>query len=270
MKAFWSDTRPNGQAIEAGTFCRVIDLEDGTHPIYVYGKTEEEVFEKIERQNANAQTALLAARRAAASPPAAPRVISADQVMQATEDLKNPAKSASAIATLMESSTGVNPIEAARQAYASLALAWEEETTDFFPHPGNRQMVGEKAIRMAGNKPGLVTRDTLNAAFQSLRAEGLLFERTGAPTQNSNDNSTLTTFPGENPVQRSERPRGTRFATGIRSSNLSASQTVQTRGLKYTESQIRTMPEKERRRVFDDPDYIAACEYYYSQATATA
>jgi hypothetical protein len=30
------------------------------------------------------------------------------------------------------------------------------------------------------------------------------------------------------------------------------------------------MTEKERRRVFNDPDYIAACEFYYSDGAARA
>jgi hypothetical protein len=54
----------------------------------------------------------------------------------------------------------------------------------------------------------------------------------------------------------------------MRSTGFSAPQTTQTRALKYTEEQIRNMPEKERRRVFDDPDYIKACEFYYSEQSA--
>ncbi|MGA9668418.1 MAG: hypothetical protein WBQ94_04375 [Terracidiphilus sp.] len=286
MKAFWSDTRANGQPIEAGTVCRVIDLEDGTHPIYIYGANEEEVFTKLERQNMHAQLAL--ARRAASpspqtpangaaqAPPQAaravpPRSISPDEIMQATADLSNPAKAAAAIALLHEAATGIDPIQAAREAYARLAMEWEAATPEFYPHPGNRQLVGEKAIRMAGNKPGLVTRDILNAAFQTLRQEGLLFERADeppAPSEQISNQPTLTTFPGETQVQPTERPRGTRYATGARSTSFSAPQTVQTRALKYTEEQIRTMPERERLRVFNDPDYIRACEVYYSGARA--
>lgn len=267
MRAYWSDKRANGQPIEAGTFCRVMDPEDGTHPIFVYGKTQEEVFEKIERQNLNAQVAIARTRAAAAPAPAPPRTITPDQIMQATQDLQNPAKSAAAIAILTEAATGVDPIQQARQQYATLAMQWESETPDFYPHPGNRQLVGDKAIRLANGKPGSVTREMLDSAFQQLRAQGLLFERTAEPAQDPN-HSTLTTFPDESRVQLPERPRGTRFATGARSTSFSAPQNVQTRSLKYTEEQIRTMPEKERLRVFNDPDYIAACEHYFSEARA--
>lgn len=264
MKAYWSATRPNGQPIEEGTFCRVIDLEDGTHPIYTYGKTEAECFEKIERQNGNAQLAINAQRSSRQDPPTPPRTITPDQVMQATADLAsgNPAKSAAAVATLLEAGTGVNPIEAARRDYARLAMEWESETPAFYPHAGNRQLMGNRVIALAGGKPGSVTREFFNSAFQQLQAEGLLFERTDPP-QSHNDPALTTTFPGESPVQPSERPRGTGYSTGVRSTSFSAPQSPTTRALKYTAEQIRTMPEKERLRVFNDPDYIKACEHFY-------
>jgi hypothetical protein len=266
VKGFWSDTRANGQPLQAGTVCFVTDLEDGTHPIYTYGKNQEEVLEKLAMQNANAQLAL--ARRAAnGTPPAAPatppRSVSADEIMQATADLQNPAKAGAAVATLYEAATGIDPVQQARNAYAALAMEWESQTPDFYPHPGNRQLVGDRAIRMAGNKPGLVTREIMNRAFQNLQADGLLFERSGQPPDDTPP-ATLAILPGENQVQSFERPRGTRFSTGARSSTFSAPQTAQTRALKYTEEQIRTMPERERLKVFNDPDYIAACDFYYS------
>jgi hypothetical protein len=272
MKGFWSDKRANGHPLEPGTVCWVTDLEDGTHPIYTYGRDQSEVFEKLSRQNANAQLAL--ARRAAGFPsPAAPpapaaRTISPDQIMQATADLQNPAKSGAAIATLIESATGLDPVQLARQHYAQTAMEWEMHTPAFYPHPGNRQLVGDRAIRLAGGKPGLVSRDVIELAFQQLQAEGLLFERADEALPPNPNTPTLTTFPGESQVQPTERPRGTRYATGARSTNFSAPQAAQTRVLKYTEEQIRTMPERERMKVFNDPDYIAACEYYFSGARA--
>lgn len=190
--------------------------------------------------------------------------------MQATADLTNPAKAPQAVLTLMESATGIDPVETTRRAYATLAMEWEAATPDFYPHPGNRQLVGDRAIRMAGNKPGMVTREILQQAFEQLEAGGLLFERPEEPVPNDPNNPTLTTFPEEIPVQRSERPRGTRFATGARSTGFSAPQTVQTRALKYTEEQIRNMPEKMRREVFNDPEYIRACDFYFSGAAKTA
>ena len=280
MKGFWTDKRWNGQPLQPGSVCFVTDLEDGTNPIYTYGQTVEEVLEKLALQNAHAQIAL--ARRAASparsgvaqtppspAPAAAPRrSVTADQVMQATADLTNPAKAGEAVATLYEAATGIDPVEQARRHYATLAMEWEAATPEFYNHAGNRQLVGEKAIRMAGGKPGLVTREILQAAFEQLQADGLLFERPDEATFGTTNQTTLTTFPGESPVQPTERPRGTRFATGARSTSFTAPQTTQTRALKYTEEQIRTMPERERTRVFNDPEYIRACEVYFSGARA--
>jgi hypothetical protein len=172
----------------------------------------------------------------------------------------------------MESATGIDPARLALEAFSKVAMDWQAANPAFYPHPGNLHMISARAFNMAGGKWGAVTREILDEAFRQLQAGGLLFERADddpppAP-QPDNNNPTLTTFPGENPVQRSERPRGTRYATGARSTSFSAPQTVQTRALKYTEQQIRDMPEAERRRVFDDPEYIKACEFYYSGARA--
>jgi hypothetical protein len=253
--------------------------EEGMGLVPVYGKTTDEVLEKLARTNLHAQETL--ARRASAPtqsgtaqvPPQAPaaaprRSISADDVMRATADLQNPAKAGEAIGTLIEAQTGVNPVDQARRNYALLALHWEEQNPDFYRHPGNRQLVGNKAIRLAGGKPGAVTEAVLTQAFTELQAEGLLFEEPGEQAPARQQPQPSTTFPGENRVQGTERPRGTRFSTGIRSTGFSAPQTVQTKALRYTEEQIRTMSEKERMRVFNDPDYIKACDFYYREQSA--
>ena len=258
------------------------DLEDGTNPIYTYGADQQEILDKLARQNANAQLAL--ARKAAnppspngaaqthpTAPAAAPRRgPSPDEVMQATADLANPAKSGQAVSTLLQHATGIDPVETARRAYATLAMEWEAATPDFYPHPANRQLVGEQAIRLAGNKPGMVTWEILNEAFRQKQAAGVLVERPDEPAALVPNDQPSSTFPEEIPVQRSERPRGTRFATGARSTSFSAPQTTQTRALKYTEEQIRNMPEKTRREVFNDPEYIRACDFYFSGAAKTA
>lgn len=66
MRVYWSDKRWNGQPLQPGTVCLVTDLEDGTNPIYTYGADQQEILDKLARQNANAQLAL--ARKAANSP----------------------------------------------------------------------------------------------------------------------------------------------------------------------------------------------------------
>ena len=277
MRAYWTDKRANGQPIEPGTFARVLDLEDGTNPIFVYGRTETEVFEKIERNNLNAQATL--ARRATAQPQSAPaqgapqttvaaprRGLTADQVMQYTADLQNPAKAGAAIAALHADATGTDPAEQAKQQFASLFAAWEGEHPEYYPHPGNRHTLATKALGMAGLKPALVTREILTQCYNEALAAGLLFEEPATQTQEP-----PPTNPGESPALRTERPRLLR-STGMRSTNYRAPQTTtQTRTLKYTKEQILRMPiaKAEKLNRDNDKDYAEACDFYFGQqATA--
>lgn len=272
MKQGWSQTRPNGQPIEPGTFCWIIDLEDGTHPIPTYGKTVEEVTEKLSNQNANAQAEL--ARRSVKpapgpsnDPPPARRQISADQVMQATADLTNPAKAGEAIATLLESSTGVNVRTQAIKDFGVLARAWQAETPEFYAHPGNIELLGQRAVILAGGNPASVTRAHFDKALQVLSNSGMLFE---APPDDNHQPS--NSFPDESQVQRTERPRGTRFATGARSTSFQR-QPAMTRTPKYSEAEIRRMPIAQSRALIDanDKDYADSCDYWFSgKAQATA
>lgn len=268
MRAYWSDTNFKGEPIPAGTFCRVIDLEDGTHPIFVYGATQAEVWEKIERQNTNAQIALNRSRTPSA-PPVLPQVrtISAEDVMQATADLDNPAKSGRAVATLIEHATGVDPVKIGQAIFAQNAMEWEKANPEFYPNKPNRQLVGARAIALAGGKPAAVTSATFDVAFSQMKAEGMLAERPAAPPQDDPNNPNGA-IPAREPGSSSERPRGERFSTGVSGNRLTASQAVPKGKPKYTEYEIRTMKESERQKVFNDPDYIAACEFHYGSAQA--
>ncbi|MGA2087214.1 MAG: hypothetical protein ABSG60_17035 [Terracidiphilus sp.] len=269
MKAYWSETRPNGKPVEPGNVCWIIDLEDGSALNATYGASMEEVLQKLAVQNANAQIALV--RRAAAPiqpaapgtpPPAAPRTsLSADERMQATLDLSNPAKSGEAVIRLVVDQTGVDPRQQAIQIFANLCMAWQAEHPEFYPHAGNKRMLCESAGRKVGGKVGLITKQMLTETFQELQQRGELFEEPQTLT------ITPPVLPGESQVQHVERPRGTRFATGARSSSFSAPQTAQTRTVKYTEEEIRTMPEAKMRRLIEanDPDYAAACEFHFPQ-----
>lgn len=259
MKTFWSDTRPSGQPVEPGTVCFITDLEDGSHPIATYGKTQEEVLQKLAAQNANAQMAM--AERRPPPPPSAPapaRQLSADQVMLATQNLTNPAKAGEAVATLFEHQTGLNPQKLILQNFGAVADEWEKQHTEFFAHNGNRRLMAAEAARLAGGL-GQVTHEHLSQAFVQLRAHGDLFE---APAHDANPSPSTTTFPDESQVQQAERPRP-RFATGARSTAFRPQ--APARNLKYTEEEIRTMPLSKSRRLLEtaDKDYAEACEAYY-------
>lgn len=283
MRGYWSDTRANGQPVEAGTVCWVSDLEDGSHPIYTYGATQAEVLTKLAQQNMNAQAALAQRPRKPVAfgepisghgqqPPAAARAISPDQVMQATVDLKdgNPAKAGAAVATLFESATGVNPVRLAAVNFSHIAEEWQAENPSFYDHPGNVELLTALAVRLAGGGArGLAsaTKEHLSMAYEQLSGAGKLFER--APAAQT-PTTTLNTFPGESQVQRTERPRGSRYATAARANSFRPAQGTPPKTLKYTEEQIRTMPLSKSRELVrtNDREYAEACEHYFGGVTA--
>jgi hypothetical protein len=272
MKAYWTDKQPNGKPITY-KFARVIDLEDGTHPQWVYGETMDEVLEKIERNHANAQRALLNARRepAATTPtapvlPAAPARLTADEKMRLTLDLQNPAKAATAMVKLIADETGVDPAAERQRLYANTAVEWEREHPEFYQHPGNRRILGREAINRAGGNPAAVTKQVLTQCFNELLADGQLFEGQNESTYNNEPHSTI---PAETQV-RTERPK-LRSIGGIPAQRLRAAQTVPTRTLKYSEAEYFAMPLAKRRELLanSDPDYLAAANKYEVEERAS-
>ena len=271
MKSYWSETRPNGKPVEAGTFCYIIDMEDGTAVIATYGSTMQEVLDKVATQNANAQAALARRMKAPAQPATETTTgrqrMSGDERMQATLDLQNPAKSAAAVVKLMADETGVDPQRQAIADFSSLCMAWQRTHPEFYPHPGNKKLLAETAGRQVGGKVGLITAEMLTQAFQELDQRGLLFE-----DPQNNHQETPPVLPGESQVQHVERPRGTRFATGSRGTSFRATQTPQSRTVKYTEAEIRSMPESKYRQLLEsnDKDFAEACEFHFPQQQASA
>jgi hypothetical protein len=252
--------------LENGSLCFVTDLEDGTHPIYTYGKDTEEVLQKLALQNGHAQITL--SRRAAAIPPRnaenPPRRISPDDIQRATADLDNPAKSGEAITTLLESATGLDVRQVVLQNFGLLGDQWEKEHPEFYSHPGNKRLLTQEALGMAGGNLGHVTREHLTRAYTYLQAQGYLLEDPG-PLDNQ-PSTAPQSFPDENPVQRSqERPR-LRFATGTRSNGFQRQ--TPTRTLKYSEEDIRRMPLSKSKALIasNDKDYADACEAYFGSS----
>jgi hypothetical protein len=278
MRMDWVTIRPNGKPVEPGTFCRMLDMEDGTNPIYYYGKTEQEVNDKIALNNMHAQQALARRAEAPASGPAPVtpsqvvprRRMTADETMQATADLQNPAKAGEAVTRLVQDATGMDLRQMKLRQMYDAAKAWEESTADFYPHDGNRRLVLQDAAILAGGDMADITVPMLEQAFRSLKSKGFLFEApldgVEAPAPN------VTPFPEETPVQRVETVRSGRNGTGTRSTNFRAPQSVQTKTLKYTREQIDRMPLSKMEALIksNDKDFAEANEFYYPSAKATA
>lgn len=274
----WTDTRPNGTPIDAGTFCWVTEIE-GTNPIYTYGKTQEEVIEKLSRTNASAQAALATRtqqQRQQPSPatpaaPAAPARLSADAVMRHTQELDNPAKAGAAAAALVEDATGLNFDAIALDLYARVAMAWQDAHPEFVRHPANKKLLTIAAFSYVGNRPALVTAAHLTQAYNELLSRGELVTAS-APSNEPPNPPSSTSFPGEThgSARTTERPRGTRHATSARSTAFSGARPSSTPTVKYTAEEIRTMPDAKARALIEsnDRDYAEACEYHFGQAQA--
>lgn len=278
MRMEWVTTRPNGKPVEPGTFCRVLDMEDGTNPIYYYGKTEQEVNDKIALNNMHAQQAL--ARRAAAPPqpgtttptPIAPRKrMTVDETMVATTDLQNPAKAAEAVTRLVQDATGIDLRQMAMDAFKKRADEWVSETPDFYNCKPNRSLLATRLGTLVNGDVALISKEMMTQCFHQMLETGDLVDDPGevAPNEVAPNG---TPFPDENQVQRVEPSRGGRSGTGTRSTNFRAPQSVQTRTLKYTREQIDRMSLSKTEALIrsGDKDYADACEFYYPSAKATA
>lgn len=272
MKMDWVTTRPNGEPLRPGTFCRALDMEDGTNPIYYYGKTEQEVNDKIALNNMHAQRAL--ARRAEAPPqivtpptPIAPRKrMTADEIMQATTDLQNPAKAGEAVTRLIQDETGRDFKKEAMDAFKTRADEWVRDTPDFYNCKPNRSLLATQLGRMVNGDVALISKEMMTQCFHQMLEAGDLVEDPGAGEPN------VTTLPDENQVHRVETIPVGRAGTGTRSTGFRTPQTVQTRTLKYTREQIDRMSMAKTEALIrsGDKDYADACEFYYPAAKAMA
>jgi hypothetical protein len=281
VKTYFTDTRPNGKPVDAGTLCFVIDPEDGTHPQFIYGKTEDEIRSKMALTTVNAQTAMArtiaAARQTAPIPgstPVAPRPrLSADEHFQATGDLSVAGKSGGAAVRLIEDETGLDLTKIALREYGTVARQWQAGHPEFYPHPGNLRQMSEKAAAYAGGL-GRVTVAIMEQVYNELVTSGYLYPASAEPSPSSEPPSNLTEFPDGSQVQRRERPRGAMFATGARSTRFGAPPAPgQTRPqLKYTKAQIDGMSLAKSTALIqsDDKDYADACEFYYPSAGQAA
>lgn len=274
MTMEWVTVRPNGKPVEPGTFCRKLDMEDGTNPIYYYGKSEQEVNDKIALNNMHAQRAL--ARRAEAptngtAPLPSPQIVprrrmTPDETMQATTDLQNPAKAGEAIARLHQDATGMDLRKMAMDAFKALAAEWTAEHPEFYDCKPNRTLLARELGIQVNGDVALITKEMMTQTFHRMIDAGDLFDLPDEATPN------VKPFPEETPVQRVETTRSGRNGTGTRSTNFRAPQTVQTRTLKYTREEIDRMPLAKSRALIEsgNKDYAEACEFYYPSAKASA
>ena len=268
MKAFWMyDGKPGPD----GRYCRVTDLEDGTLPIKVYGKTHEEIFSKIERTMMTAQAMVSAGKNGggqAVKPgpqpvpaPAARRLnLTADEQMQATADLGNPAKAPGAAKRLIESATGLDFDALTLQQFVERAKAWQATHPELVDSRYNIKLIFDNAKMRAGSVAN-IDAAVLEKVYQELKADGFLATEDELPARE--EPQALPVQPNGNSESRTEQT-GRTFATTHRGSRLGAPQTP-TWKPKYTREQIDRMPTRESERLLRsfDKDYADAVNYWY-------
>lgn len=262
----------DGKPDESGRLCLVIDPEDGTHPLRIWGRTKEEVLEKASKtiehgqrtiselrsqvtSHANGSTRPVGHGAASASagavlPPKKPP-LTAGETSELTASLTDPAKAPAAITRLVEGHTGFDFTKAKAQEtverITEIQTNWSLKRADFPKHPTNYTLVNNAAVIRAGGYEN-ITADILDAVFNELQTQGLLVaEEEEAPTESP------TVLPAEIPAT-VRRPRG---AASYRRTALSspapasASQTP-----KYTKTQIDKMSSSEiRRRIETEPGF---------------
>lgn len=156
--------------------------------------------------------------------------------MQATTDLQNPAKSASAVKTLLRSQ-GIDVdrqqlIDDMRRA-ATLAQEWEGQNPSFptSDERNQRLLVKEALLRVKGEWSKLTLR-VFDAAYESLIKDGLLFS---AEVPSITDNPPIAT-------NGSSAPREVgRSATSYRSTALRGNPPVAQPKPRYTRAEIDQM-----------------------------
>lgn len=226
MSRTWEKNRTDGR------MCLVIDPEDGTQPMRVYGKDEGEIIDKMAntvehstRHIAALKTQPAAPARAATPPPAPRKSLSADERMTLTADLQNPGKAPAALKGLLNDVTGgaVDQMEAdaterrrqnAIDRFAALATNWVLKHPEFpRQHPANKKMLADACALRVGLEN--VTEDVLQSVFLELLEGNHLVQDADIDSQEQNP----AVQPEENPAPRTARSTQ---ATMVRRSNLRA------------------------------------------------
>ena len=271
---FWDNQEVPGRGTK---YCLVMDPEDGTHPIRTYGWSKDEVLEKMAKTAEAAQQVINRQRSAQtqqparheparAAAPAQPtsRRLTADEQMQATVDLSNPAKSPEAIKVLLRG-VGID-VEKMQQdenirRVANVAQEWERNHPDFPSDERNQRLLMDKASLMVGFTN--ITAEALDAAYQSLLNYGMIFDSTGSQISQS----TPQVPPDGSSATRIVRPRG---ATSYRSTNLRAvAPGTRREQPKYTRAEIDAMPSSVFRQKMDsEPGFREWFDREFSSATA--
>jgi hypothetical protein len=265
MSRRWENSEVPGRGTR---HCLVIDPEDGTHPIRTYGWSQEEVLDKVAHTAETAQAMInrqrqQLARPAAPSAPAAaapaPKTVSAEEQLEATRDLTNPAKAPAAVKTLLRAA-GVDVdkqrMKEDAEAAGDVAQEWERRNPEF---PGsdrrNLQMMMDKALILAGGRLNQITLAIMDQAYRALLADDMFHLDGGTPPTDN----TETSHPSDATNGNSYSRGGHRTATSYRRTALtSVPPGAKPKPAKYTREYVEGLNSKQYRDAIErDPELKA-------------
>jgi hypothetical protein len=276
MRGYWATGR-KGALVEAaqptplddGRYCRVIDLENGEIPVPTYGRTPDEVLEKIERTGMHARLRLTGSQSPTRQPaqaqsiPAQRRLsLTADEQMLATTRLADPQAAPQAVRQLFEAATGIDTAALAARAFQERAEAWEARHPELKNSFFNKKLIVDNArMRVQGGDVSLITAEVLEACYQELSSGGFLL--TEDDLQPNPNPKTLPVPSGESP-NGGTRQTAAPFATGHRLNRTGSVQVPQWQP-KYTREQIDRMPLAQSEKLLRsrDKDYADAVNHWY-------
>lgn len=262
MSSYWDN---EGQPDQHGRFCRVVNPENGTHPLRFYGRSKDEAIEKAfktlehgqrtiaELKNKPSTASAIPSSRPAASVAKISTAITADEQMTLTADLQNPAKSPQAIARLVSAATGLDLNAMARQELirriSAIQQDWEDANPDFPKHPTNRVLVTQTASNRVGYTN--ITAEILDTIFQELREQDVLVPALEALPEHQ-------VAPPESPVERPavQNVGTTTVATSYRKNALRGGAAPAPKP-RYTRIEIDKMSSSELLEKAQDPAFVA-------------
>lgn len=282
MRAYWTDKKPDGTPITDGRLCYVMDPEDGSLAIRTYGRTQEEVLEKVSRTALTAQVTLTQARQPqnapggeqpphqtrSAAPPAG--ILSPDDVMRWTAAQQDPGKSAEAAARLADHYRALQQQEL--QNFLAVCDQWQQRHPEMKDSLFNKKLIVDNARMRTGGELKTITADVLEQVYQELNAGGyLLTEEPAAPPRETQQPSEVP--PGGIPDPAPARPRsGVVSTTGHRSTRLGAPAAPRWQP-KFSLAEIQKLSTRETAEL-NKPnhprhnEYVEACDYWYSTPQA--
>ena len=275
MRHVWMhEGQPMPSGTKAGQFGITIFYDDGrpNNEQNVYADSHQAMADKLITMYANTNARLQEVKRNADIVPrrqssvAAPKTLTADESLQLTADLDDPARAPHAIVKAIESVTGVNLTEdAILRRLREESEAFVEENPDYHATPRNSMLLRDRTIARDGD----ITKEGLKKSFIELTEIGALESAPSGPgaEQLVDDPDEEMNTPGATPPMNAEPsappPHRTapRPSTGARPSQFSRSTTAPPAAPAMTYQQVLNLaasnPDEYARRLREEPGFAA-------------